>query len=300
MLSPKKLCCLLAACGYFANCSADEDSLSSVYFSLGKNNQHTSDVQLGTNLDVFNHLQFNAALYTARNTETSDTTRQTSFGFGSNPYKLFSISLNKDRTVQSSKVNSALLALLNKPGNNEASLISNKTSLPMALSFDTWQLRISPSINYITVALPTFASVNTNNKGLEIGFNYYGWDDYYFSASVLRTRLADVVTTRSNTPQPLLARLILTSIAKSTAASIIDRNFSISFGRYFSWGYLDYNYQKSQTIEILQQHVISQSHTITANYQLSSSYQSDISYAYQSSSNSIITQSINLGINYLW
>lgn len=300
MLSTKKLCCFLAASCYFANCPADENSLSSVYLSLGKNSQHTSDMQLGTNIDFFRHLQFNAAFYGARNSETSDTTRQTSFGLGSNPYRLFSISLNKDKTVQNSNIDSRILALLINPTRNDSSLISNKTTLSMALSFDTWQLLISPSINYLTVALPTSANVDTNNKSLEIGFNYYGWENYFFSASISRSRLANAVATRSNTPQSLLARLILASIVKSTAQSIEDRHFSFSFGRYFSWGNLDYNYKNSQTIEILQNHFVTQSHTITASYQFSKSFQSDLSYTYQSSSNNITTHSMNVGLNYYW
>jgi len=278
----------------------EENTTFNTYLLIGRDNQQNSELLLGADIGLKSQIQLNAGLYRSKDDANTSFTRQNSLGIGSNPYHLISFSFYRDSTIQSSKIEQALLNLLNNPITNTSELKSIKYGLTTNINLDDWQFGITPILNKISLTLPTYHEFKTKTKGINLAITYLGFDNYFIAASIFRSELEDIKTSSNLNPQTRLSRWLLARITQSSASSIEGQNSSIGFGRFFMWGSISYNFQVSHSIEVFQQRLRNDIHSISTSYSLSKVTQLDFGFSYLKDSSNTTIYNTNIGLNYYW
>ena len=166
------------------------------------------------------------------------------------------------------------------------------------LNLENWHFLLTPKLNAITFYLDSDRQnkFDIYAKGAKISASYYGFDQYYFSASYFKNDFSE---------KPIFLRpAVFDSLASSTVtkiriitriseltSSLEEQHLALHIGRYFNWGNLELSWAYTELFNIAQWLDFSA---------LDQLKDSNYVSTYTASSNYIINKQFSIGLSLGW
>lgn len=265
---------------------------STFLIGAGYSSDESRDYALAIDLEFSTFQHIGGSLSTSKSSDDGGSFNNFSLFTSTSAYEKYSIGAEYNRTDSTDEIETETF------------------SSDLNLNLENWQLSITPQLSTISffLDLNRLKYLNINSKGFNISGGFFGLDNYYFFANYAKNFFSD---------SPLQDSLnisnenAITNFSEKTS-SLQDHFFSLTAGRFFSWGSIDISWSYAEIFNVARwlnatgltlysQTISTQTLSSSTSFTINNNVSLGLSFAWQSlSHNDSDLISISSDLSYTW